>query len=161
MLPERSAQVLTAIVVLLVLVGFAGLFGVAIAQVWSSTSKPTYNEGFLYVATGAATLVGGVMAVAFNVRPPGSPKNGPSYGQSAPVQPAAQPVVQRVVHAVADQMPGILATVYVAVYLAVGVAAIVTWVGRPDVTSDLVKNVATTFIGLVLPIVGSFFHLQQ
>jgi hypothetical protein len=161
LLPEASARVLTAIVVLLVLIGFAVLFGIAITQVWLSNSMPTYNPGFLYVATGAATLVGGVMAVAFNVRPPGSSSVRAPDGQPGPGGPAPLSVVLRVVHAVADQMPGILATIYVAMYLAVGVAAIVTWVGRPDVTSDLVKNLATTFIGLVLPITGSFFRVQQ
>ena len=39
--------------------------------------------------------------------------------------------------------------------------AFAIWQARPDVTSDLVKGLATSFLGLVLPIAGSFFSIPR
>jgi hypothetical protein len=157
MLPERVARILTAAVVLVVLLLFAVLFGLAIVSVWQSSSKPGYNEGFLYAATALATLVGGVMAVAFNVRPPAP---SPPLTSSPPPPPGPLPIIHAAIDRLPPALPAILATLYVVVYMVLGLAAVITWVVRPGQTSDVVKNLATTFLGLALPIVSSFFRIQ-
>jgi hypothetical protein len=44
------------------------------------------------------------------------------------------------------------------VYIVLGIAAAVTWVFNPNETSALVKNLAVTFVGMAIPIVGGFFR---
>jgi len=39
-----------------------------------------------------------------------------------------------------------------------GIAALVTWIFRTAVTPDIVKNLATTFLGLAVPIVATFMR---
>jgi hypothetical protein len=134
--------------VFLAIAAFAVLFTMAIVQVWQATpgKPPQYSDPYLYVATGLAALVGGIFAVAFGVK---KTSGGPSTTNfttlgslpSGPVSAAA-----------------ILGGIYALVYVAVGVAALATWVLKPDEVSDLVKNLGTTFLGLALPIVAAFFQ---
>lgn len=146
MIPDRVIHAVSASVVVIVLGLFVALFGTAIASVWQGTQRPTYNDGFLYVATGLATLVGGVIAVALNLpvdRQPGQPAQG----------------INKTFAWIGDNLTAILATIYVVVYFLVGLVATATWIARPDQTSDLVKNLAVTVVGLFLPLVSSFFSL--
>jgi len=146
-------RIATAVVVGAVLALFAIVFVYAIVQVWQSSTEPTVSEGLLYAATGLATVVGGAVAVAVSVRP------GAAGGAKVPGdQLAGSPLVIRII---ADQLPNVLNIVYVVVYAAVGVAAVVTWVTHADVTTDLVKNMATTFLALAIPTAGGFFRLGR
>ncbi len=56
----------------------------------------------------------------------------------------------------ADLRP-VLGAVYVIVYVALGLASIATLLAHPHELSDLVKNLATTLLGLALPIAGASF----
>ncbi|HEY7201367.1 MAG TPA: hypothetical protein VIC57_14185 [Candidatus Dormibacteraeota bacterium] len=146
-------RIATAVVVGAVLALFAIVFGYAIVQVWQSSTEPTVSEALLYAATGLATVVGGAVAVAISVRP------GAGAGAKVPGdQLAGSPLVIRII---ADQLPNVLNIVYVVVYAAVGVGAVVTWVTHPDVTTDLVKNMATTFLALAIPTAGGYFRLGR
>jgi hypothetical protein len=134
--------------VFLAIAAFTVLFAMAILQVWQAPSgkPPEYGEPYLYVATGLAALVGGIFAVAFGVKKASGGLGGPNFTTlgSLPNVPEAA--------------AAILGGVYALAYVAVGVAALATWVLRPDETSDLLKNLATTFLGLALPIVSAFFQ---
>lgn len=46
---------------------------------------------------------------------------------------------------------------YLFVYLVLGVAAIIAAVSVPDQTPDAVKNLASVFIGLIIPIARGYF----
>ncbi len=139
--------------VFLTIVGFAVLFAMAVTQVWQAApgKPPQYSEPYLYVATGLAALVGGIFAVAFGVKQ----------------QQAGQPSQSMVGHnlsnlgslpSVAPTPATVLGAVYAFAYVAIGIAALTTWVLHPNEVSDLVKNLATTFLGLALPIVGAFLQ---
>jgi len=53
----------------------------------------------------------------------------------------------------------VLGGAYAIVYVLFGIAAIVTWVAGPATpTPPLIKNLATTFLGMALPIIAAFFH---
>jgi hypothetical protein len=146
-------RIATAVLVLAVLVLFAIVFAYAIAQVWQAGSEPTVDEALLYFGTGLAAVVGGAVAVAVNVRPP----NAPASEMAGAIIGSTGPLV--LIGAVVDRLPSVINILYVLVYAAVGVAAIVTWVIRPDVTTDLVKNMATTFFALAIPTAGGFFQV--
>jgi len=145
-----TQRIATSVVVLAVLVLFAIVFGYAIVQVWQSSTEPTVGEGLLYTATGLATVVGGAVAVAVSVRPPATAE---LVRTPAPAAPLA------VIHAVVDRLPSVVNVIYVVVYAVVGVAAVITWVTHPNVTTDLVKNMATTFLALAIPTAGGFFRV--
>ena len=57
-----------------------------------------------------------------------------------------------------DRWRSIAGSVYAMVYFIWGIAAVVTWIFFTAVTPDLVKNLATTFLGLALPIVTAFMR---
>jgi Ca2+/Na+ antiporter len=52
----------------------------------------------------------------------------------------------------------VIGSIYALAYVIIGAAAIVTWIAMPDETSALVKNLATTFLGLLVPIVAGYFR---
>jgi hypothetical protein len=87
------------------------------------------NEALAYVWTGVSVLVGGVVAVAY-----GQPPQKTWIGQLTP---------EKIVLA------------YAWAYMIVGIAAVVDWILNPTAPL-LVHNAATTFLGLLLPIVSAF-----
>jgi hypothetical protein len=143
-------RIATAVLVAAVLALFAIVFGYAILQVWQSSTEPTVSEALLYTGTGLATVVGGAVAVAVSVRPEAARSRGPADAVQGP---------RLVVRALADQVPNVLNILSVVVYAVVGVAAVATWVIHPDVTTDLVKNMATTFLALAIPTAGGYFRI--
>jgi hypothetical protein len=88
------------------------------------------NEALTYVWTGVSVLVGGVVAVA--------------YGQPPPKRSLLR-----------ELTPNVIVLAYAWAYMLVGIAAVVVWVIVPSAPL-LVHNAATTFLGLLLPIVSSF-----
>lgn len=123
-------QIIAVAMSLVVVVAYVGVF------VWTIVHAESNNEALTYVWTGTSVLVGGVVAVAFG-------------------QPEPKSFVARMIG------PDQLVIAYAWAYVIVGIAAIVVWVitdQQNHVTSSLVKNAATTFLGLILPIVSSFLR---
>ncbi len=151
-LPEVVRTILTALMVILTGLAFAGIFAWAMYQTWAASPglPPEYSEALLYVATAVAALVGGIVAVSFGLKPPqdGATSRlkrnlkGLSSIPGAPTAVVLQPA---------------LLSAYALVYIVWGAAAIATWIFRSPETPDIVKNLATTFLGMVIPIVGAFF----
>jgi hypothetical protein len=123
----------------LLILGYGLMCGYAIVQVLrtSSPPPPPTSEGLLNVLTSVASLVGGIVAVAFGIT-----------SQSVELLAHGSPQ---------EKLMGI----YALVYVLAGVCATVTWVTKSAVTSTVVKNLATTFLGLALPIVTAFFARQS
>ena len=148
--PKPVIEWLSAAIAASAIVAFAVIFTLGVIQVWSAPSgtPPRYDEPFLGFATAIGAFVGGVVAVAFGVKPPPLPnqtilaRNLSSLGA---------------VPSVRDELRPALGAVYAIVYVALGLAAIATLLVHPHELSDLVKNLATTFLGLALPIAGAFF----
>ena len=141
---------LSAVMAAAAIVAFAVIFTLGVIQVWSAPSgmPPRYEEPFLGFATAIGAFVGGIVAVAFGVKP-------------AP-QPNQTILVQNLsslggVPNVRDEIRPVLGAIYAIVYVALGLAAVVTLLAHPHELSDLIKNLATTFLGLALPIAGAFF----
>lgn len=148
--PRPVIEWLSAAIAAAAIVAFAVMFGIGVIQVWSAPTgtPPHYDEPFLGFATAIGAFVGGVVAVAFGIKPPPQPnqtilvRNLGSLG--------GMPLAQ-------NEVRPILGAIYAIVYVAVGLLAVVTLAAHPHELSDLVKNLATTFLGLALPIAGAFF----
>jgi hypothetical protein len=162
LLPPEVRTLFAVVISLSALVGFVTLFGSAIWETWRSAQKPQPAENYLYVGTALAGLVGGIVATGFGQRPPeGSP---PVPGLVPDPVSAGMIVFNNVVDlgyfvtaGLQLTRPEVVGTVYAGLYIILGIASIVTWVAKPAVASDLVRNLASVTIGLFLPIVSSFF----
>jgi len=154
-IPDIVLRALAALLAVVAGVGFAFMFGDAISDVWAATDgqPPRQTESYLYVATTVAALVGGIVAVGFGV--PG-PANGDGGGRNALLATNVTGVGSLVLAGLGPA--AVIGSLYAIVYILWGLAALVTWMMMPDQTSDLVKNLATTFLGLALPIVSGFFR---
>jgi tryptophan-rich sensory protein len=134
------------------LVAFAVMFGSDIVRVWSAPAgrPPADNQAFLYIATAIAALVGGFVALSFGIKPKSS---------AAVVQGS---LLRRNVHSLGKLLmlsPGeVIGSAYLVIYLAIAVAACATWAYHPDETTPLVKNLALTFVGLIIPIVSAYLE---
>lgn len=132
-LSTAALQSLTVVLAFVLICFFAGLFGWSVIQTWRAApgSPPTYSDAFVYVATALAALVGGIVAFAF----------GQAKGTAATLDWLA-----------------ILTGVYAVVYVVLGLLTLLTWVFKTRETPVLLKNLATTFLGLAIPIVAAFFR---
>jgi hypothetical protein len=157
---------LAAIVAVIVIGGFAFLYGYGIYLCLTAQDgkPPEFNPPYVYVATALAGLVGGIAAMVFNEKLPDAPKPNPP----AP-QPAASPSASGLAAGMAafkdtfsfsaSNFLSTMSTVYVLVYFAAALLAIVTWIKMSDHTPDLIKNLALIGIGLFVAIARSFFTI--
>jgi hypothetical protein len=147
-IPSQVIQVLKAAIALVAIVAFACMFGYGMYNVWRNVASSD-SQPYLYVATSLATLVGGIVAVGFSQPPP---KPSGSLAQDSFAGLGKFAVAQRDLNWAA-----ILGGTYAVVYVVLGIAAIATWVIEPNSITTLIKNLATTFLGMALPIVSAFF----
>lgn len=167
-MPANLKSVLVFIMAILALAGFAFMTGFAIYQTAIMDRIPVFSEPYVYVANILAGLVGGVVAVGFGQAPP-------------PTAPIVSNALQRNLRGLADFIVAnkpkpltatstaaalttppssakeIIAFIYVIVYLLCAVAAIIVWVADSNVP-DIVKNLATVSIGMIVAIVTAFFR---
>jgi hypothetical protein len=142
----RFLAITLALLTLLAVVAYGALTAYSIVAVWRSAGPPAApNDAFTYFATGLSGLVGGIVAAAFGV--------------SLPTQKLRAITNISTAGAGSKQWIG---AVYIAIYLVVGLAAGVTWVIHGnDLTSNTVKNLGSTFGGMLIPIVAGFFANRQ
>jgi len=145
-MPASTIRVLTVVLAVIVIAAFVMMLGGGVLDAWRCAADGPGDSALLrrsrveevedpytYVATALGALVGGVVAVAF-----GQP---PSQGASR------------------RDPRSILISTYAAAYVLIGVAAVVAWVLKPpQCTPLLVKTLATTFLGLLLPVVANYFR---
>jgi hypothetical protein len=150
----KIVQVITIALALIAGLGFVGIYGWEITKAWTTTCPaPTpvssqnnnvqlqpvvidsvsgqaedIKDPYTYVATILIGLVGGVVAVLF-----GQKINLASTGWKE-----------------------ILSGLYAVAYMLVGVASVVTWMFK-SCESVLVKTLALSFLGLLVPVVTGFF----
>jgi hypothetical protein len=124
-MPPKINQYLTLALVAIALITFAVMFGDQIYKAWlPAPCRVADKDTYVYVATAIATLVGGIVAVAFGQKPP------QFWVTSSP--------------------RGIMVAIYSVTYFLFGVVAVISWISAPC-TSVILKNLATTFFGLALP----------
>lgn len=140
-IPSNFIAGVTAALAVLVIFAYAIVSVIAIADVWGAEGlAPTTGEPITYIFTALAGLVGGIVAVAFGVSPPGEKLSGLANLTTSGLT-------------IRDW----IGSLYVVVYLAVGAGAVATWIGNESTISDLVKNLAVVTLGMVVPIVAGFF----
>jgi energy-coupling factor transporter transmembrane protein EcfT len=153
--PNPAIPYLAAVLVLVVIAGFAYLFGTEVWHTW----KPPVPPWILALhnpLNGLAALVGGIVAVAFSIKPP--PKLGAVRQLRSLSRTNLISLGQFAAPRGTEQLKTILGAVYAIVYVALGFAAIATWAyyGSARTPPD-VKSLATTFAGMITPIVMAFF----
>jgi hypothetical protein len=149
-IPAPVVRILVALLALAAIVAFLLMFGIGILNVLRARpgEPPAHNEAFVYVATAVASLVGGIVAVGFGIKPPGG--NGSRLKASvSSLGTLALPKIE---------WKEVIGSIYAIVYIILGIAAVTVWVIKPNETSALVKNLATTFLGLAIPIAAGFFR---
>jgi hypothetical protein len=145
---------LNILVSLAVLGGFGALVLIGVVRTLrASEVAPSFNEPYLYVATGLAGLVGAVVAVGFGLKQPApSPQNpSPIMAENAAglgkiLASAGAPTFAQI----------LLGSLYAVAYIVLGIVAIVVWIIKADLTPDLVKNMASVSVGMLLPIARTF-----
>jgi ammonia channel protein AmtB len=151
LLPEGARDVLLGIVAFLVLLAFAAIYIVVFSCSLDvgalCRSAKLDDPQILSASTGLTGLVGGVVAVALAQQQNGRPtSNGGGSSQG--------PILSRLP---ARSWKAVLAVLYSFVYTAFGLAALVVWIFAPDTASDALKALASVALGLLLPIVRSYF----
>ena len=114
-----------------VLAAFIVIFVQEARAIWGAGDIPQ-NEARTNIWTGVSALLGSVTAVLLGVPIP----------KGALLSYVAAPDTWRAIYAV--------------VYVIVGLVAVLTWVMRTQRTTALMKNLATTFLGLALPVVSGW-----
>ena len=138
----------------MVVVAFALMFGI---EIWCSWKPPipAWLLGLHNPLNALASLVGGIVAVAFAIKPPPETRATEQQGRLGrnlvSLGQATMPLGT-------DGLKEIMGAIYAVVYVVLGFAAIGTWayLGTNDTSSD-VKNLATNFAGMITPIVLGFF----
>jgi hypothetical protein len=147
--PPGIVATLTVLIAIAVILAFLVMFGWGIYKVWVKKSTQD-SEAFVYVATALAALVGGIVAVGFN-----QPLTTPATGFFSSHFGALGSFLMLQSH---WNWKAALGGTYAIVYVLLGITAVVTWVAGPtNPMPPLIKNLATTFLGLVVPIISSFF----
>src|SRR5215204_2906616 len=145
--PVRSTALAAITSVALVL--FAVVFGLLIASSVRG-EIPKWIEGDFptSMATALAGLVGGVVAIELGQTPPdtGSAEDA-AHGMATATE----------LMGTSEGRKELLAYAYLFVCLLFGVAAIIAALARPDTTANAVKNLASIFLGLVIPIARRYF----
>ena len=113
------------------LLGFFAIFVQEALSIWKK-QKPPENEARTYIWTAISVLVGSVTAFAMGVT---FPDHAVLFGVAPPEKWRA---------------------IYASLYTATGLAAVLTWAIRTEWTSTLMKNLATTFLGIAVPVVSAW-----
>jgi len=137
------------------LIGYAAIFGYGVFEVWAPPPGGVqYSQALLYIATGIGTLVGGVVAVNFGIKQPGT-------------KAASRATFRSTMERLGKFLLGganlryALGLIYAGVYFVVGIAAIITWLVHSAEATDLVKNLATTCFAMGLAIITGLLGTPQ
>lgn len=147
---KQSIVYFRAFIALAALLGFVYLYGRAMIETLLQGSTPVYNEGYTYVATILAGLVGGVAALGLGQSTArGATRRTlfPSFGRTLiPFQP--------------ENVQNILAIVYTVIYIIAGLAALIIWISAGDTAHEMIRNLALIFFGLAIATAQAFFGIQ-
>jgi hypothetical protein len=148
--PPSVIRFLAGALAVVAVLAFAVMFTSDIVRVWSAPAgqPPADNQAFLYIATAIAALVGGFVAVSFGIKP----------SKASP----QESLLKRNVHSLGKLLmigpSQVIGSAYLIIYLVIAVAACGTWAVHPNETTPLIKNLALTFVGLIIPIVTAYLE---
>jgi hypothetical protein len=139
-IPKKFGAVAVAAIAIAAGLAYAWLNASHFWDVWrTDAAVPEPNAAWAYTTSGLAGLIGGITALAFGI------STTTNTAGLANVTTAG---------AVDRTWVGAL---YVTVYFLVGAAALVLWIsdGHP---TEVIKNVSTVTLGMVIPIVVGYFQ---
>jgi len=163
--PPTVIRALTQALAALAIAGFAAVSIYSFVLTFEAQgSPPQLNAAYLYVTAALSALVGGIVAIGFGQKPPPpNPTVQPANNTTALVQrnfaSLGSVLTNRTSSGVdkVDKVDTIIGSAYYILYILFGAAAIVVWLVKANVVADPVKALASTFIGLVLPIIRGYF----
>jgi hypothetical protein len=160
----KLMRVFAALIAIALIAGFVLMYGYIIWKCWHSADCGKYpvTSQFVYVATGLAGLIGGVVAMMFNEKLPvtsqsatDAPANGGQVASASGANATFQAAAAVLTPSARDALQTI-SVLYVVGYFATGLAAIITWVLINGEVLDLIKNLALIAFGLLLAVARSF-----
>jgi hypothetical protein len=147
------------VVLLLIVIAYLVLGGIAVYQTWTTPTTPTtgegteeavqpqppdFNDAYLFIVTGASGIMVSAFAVAMNIEHAPIQPRGTDAGDQSLVYVALTTVSDRFKKFLETLTPQNIATgYYVWAQVIMGVLCIVTWLARTEVTPTVVKNIAT------------------
>lgn len=163
----KNKKVLEVVVVIIALIGYIAVSVYAFYEAFQSAGeeKFAFNTAIAYLASGLTGLVGGIVAVAFGVEHDTPPNDGAkNFRDKKPesrmsIKTKSLGSFSSTTKSDDNGKSGKekIGMFYAIAYILIGVAAIVIWVMLDAETSQSVKNMATTFVGLLIPIVVAYF----
>jgi hypothetical protein len=147
--PVPVRRTALAVITFVALLLFAAVYGILIFASFAGDTPEWIKGDFpTSIATTLGGLVGGVVAIGL--------------GQAAPEAATPGEATRGIANVTglvteSEGRKELVSYAYLFVYLVLGVAAIIASVGVPEHTPDAVKNLASVFIGLIIPIARSYF----
>lgn len=112
------------------------------------------NTSLIYITSGLTGLVGGIVATSFGVQQTENPNR-----NASPSAMKFQSLGTVLVSSnESDEMREKIGYFYALAYILVGMASVIIWVVLNENTIQSVSNMATTFFGMLIPIVAQFFN---
>lgn len=117
------------------------------------------SSGLIYVSTGLAGMVGGIVASGFGVKPQAGIANREEETTYAyKLQGLGSLAATKKQSRSTKEKIGLY---YALTYFIVGSAAVVIWIHLDENTISSVSHMAMAFIGMVIAIVAQFFNVQN
>lgn len=161
----KNRKLLEVMIVILAIFGYVAVSVYIFYEAFQLSKDPQYetNTAIAYIASGLTGLVGGIVAVAFGVEQD-IPPNDPLIKVVDHSSPKRMAMKTKSLGSLSSPNPSNgnnhrekIGMIYTVAYILIGLAAIIIWVFLDEKASQSVKNMATTFLGLVLPIVIAYF----
>ncbi len=165
----KNKQFLINLLVVLALLGFLAssifIFQKAFALLDSQGHLPEgysmgLNPALIHIANGLTGLVGGIVAAAFGTQASKSPPSGADSTQHLKLRSLGNLVYSGTEEAQTPKLGMAKARYgffYALAYILVGLAALVIWAVLGENTIPVVSNTAATFLGMMIPIVATYF----
>ena len=157
-------KILTQIIVILALIGYLACSGYMIYLAFDLLDTEgnlpdnyveQLNSSLVYTTSVLTGLVGGIVASSFGIEKPDD------SALLANVKPIAMRLQNLGSYALATNYSGKnkenMGFLYALSYIIVGVFAVAVWIYLSDSAIQSIANMATTFLGMMVPIAAQFF----
>ncbi len=161
MLPKEFIRTVSFLVTMGGLIAFAILHGLAISEAFRPRPFPVWltSDAMLWSATTLTGLVGGVVAVAFGVKPDTDLQGGAeTKGQTAQMTRALRRMtgLDSTGEQTSNRLKDTAAMVYVCMYLIVGGFSWVAYIFAPGGVTEQTKSLALVTVGIMVAVINKF-----
>ncbi|WP_299114183.1 hypothetical protein [uncultured Winogradskyella sp.] len=162
----KNQKILIQLLVILALLGFLACSGylfylsfeILVDGKLPDNYREELNSALTYVTSGLTGLVGGIVASGFGVKPPDS---GNEVEESS-VKTFAYKLQNLGSYSISDNKPNEskekMGFFYALAYIVVGIGSIALWIILNENAMESISNMATTFFGMLIPIVAQYFN---